>query len=237
MGRILVQNRRPVVPGIAINTIMDAAIVAWNGFPEADTQSMVLGGWVRERTRSASYPTGFAKGAHNTRGVEAVNIQPNRAMYAKVDKSGSNSSDSLYTPIITLQWANIVVIYTKGGLVTIYVNGAFRRNTQLSAGWTNGEWWTEAGTSSLVFTSNANIATCSGIFASTNDPNKVLITPEQIRAMYETGAIPKDIIYWPMDEGAGSGAGTCKAYVNGVNVPALDGSLSANSWVADSPFN
>jgi hypothetical protein len=126
MGRILVQNRRPVVPGIAINTIMDAAIVAWNGFPEANTQSMVLGGWVRERTRSASYPTGFAKGAHNTRGVEAVNIQPNRAIYAKVDKSGSNSSDSVYAPAQTLQrWTHIIYVYTKTGLVTLYANGAF----------------------------------------------------------------------------------------------------------------
>lgn len=238
MGRILVQNRKLVVPNVATNSISDAAIVAWNGFSESDTQSMVVGGWIKYKIRTVSYPTAISKGAHNVRGIEAGNIQPNKALYAKVNKAGSNSSDDIYTSVTTLdRWGHAIWLFTKTGLVHFYFNGILRRVTQLVAGWQNGEWWTEAGTSNLVANCTANIAAVSLIFASTNDPNKVLITPEQVKEMYEVGTIPKDIIYWPMDEGTGSGAGTCKAYVNGVNVSALDGSLSADSWVVDSPFN
>lgn len=238
MVRILVQNRRPVVPNVATNSISDAAIVAWNGFPESDTQSMVVGGWIKYKIRTASYPSAISKGAHNTRGVEVGKIQPNKVLYAKVNKAGSNSSDEIYNSPTTLDgWSHAIWLYKRTGFIYFYFNGKLVRKSTLSAGWQNGEWWTEAGVSTLVANCTVNTAVASLIFASTDNPNKVLATDEQILALYEIGAIPPDVIYWPMDEGNGSGAGTCKAYVNGVNVPALDGNLNTNSWVADSPFN
>ena len=235
MGRILVQNRRPVVPDSATNIITDAAIVAWNGFPEADTQSMVLGGWVKKAPYFGSYDC-IMKGSYlNSGAFITVRSDPSGRAYPLLNKSGVATNTGTVINHDKLRWFHVVAIISKTN-VTLYKNGILVSTASLIAGFNNGECWQGTAYDFMAVCSNAG-RSCSAIFASTNDPNKVLITPEQIRAMYETGAIPKDIIYWPMDEGTGSGAGTCKAYVNGVNVPALDGSLSANSWVADSPFN
>jgi len=233
MGRILIQSRRAVVPNIANVTIADAALAAWNGFPESATQSMVLGCWMRERIKSNTWPTYVGKGSWQVRGMYS-SIDPWRNIYTVFNKTGANISDSGISPrFAAMRWTHIVLLITSTGIVSTYYNGNLLRRHSFGAGWNAGEFWTTAGTSNLAFNNNAHIATCAGIFASTDDPNRILITPEQIYAMYRTGAIPNNIIYWPMDEGAGTVA---NAYVNGALVPALAGSL-ANSWVLDSPFN
>lgn len=239
MGRILVQNRRPVVPNVAYMTITDTTIAAWNGFPESDTQSMVIGGWIRERVRSSAYPNPFSKGSFQKRGVQS-SVSPDRRIYSALNKSLTSTNNSASSKITAKGWLHVVLFVSRAGVIRTYVNGALNGATTIS-GFSAGEHWTSAEDPAvhgiLTAPCTAALAVCNLIFASTNDANRTLATDDQIRRLYETGAIPPDVIYWPMDEGAGSGAGTCKAYVNGVNVPALDGNLSANSWVADSPFN
>jgi hypothetical protein len=241
MGRILTQQRNNAVLNVSQNTISDAAIVAWNGFAESNTESMLIGAWVRERVRSSSYPTFFQKAAYQVSGV-GFNVDPTKRLYTSLnnaDATTKNTSDGGIVPFISglVGWRHVVIIVNKTSLIKAYINGALIKRAQLTfTGTANNQWNSSGAVQPLVAYGSSTIVSCNLVFASTNDANKVLATDEDIRLLYETGQVPKDVIFWPMDEGNGNGAGICKAYVNGVNVPALYGTVNNNSWTQDSPF-
>lgn len=218
----------------ATMTVADAVIAAYNGFPESDTQVMWLGGWMKERYRSSSYPSNLFKGSYQQRGV-TVSVTPSRIAYLGLNKAGVAGSNSSISKRILFTWKNIIIKIYRDGTVEMYENGVKVNKTTI-AGFSNGEHWTDGtyGPMSLQAQNNSNIAINNVIFCSTNnaaDINK--ITDEEILRFVRTGIAPAKAIHWPMNEGTGT---VCKAYVDGVNVPALNGTLSVNSWTTDDNF-